>query len=136
MPALRPRLDAGEAQPDGGVDRLIIAQLEVEERLLHHRPPVAPVERIAPDEVERAGDGGVVDAGQHQQDAVRHAFADEVEGGAGEVGRPPFARAGVLIEVPEGVPVFGADVRAGERADLHVGLRGGAFLAQVLALGR
>ena len=46
----------GEAARDGGVDRLVIAELEMEERHLLRRAPVAAVERVRADEVERAGD--------------------------------------------------------------------------------
>ena len=134
VPALRACLHAREATRDGRVDRLIVAQFEVQERLVDHRPPVAAIERIAADEVQRARHGAPLDECHDQQHALAHAFAQQGEGLAGEIGPTPRACAGVLIEMPEGVPVLGPDRLAAQVADLHASLRGGAFLADILAL--
>src|SRR6056297_2604836 len=56
---------------------------------------------------------------------------------AGEVGRAPFACAGVLVEGPDRVPMLEPDLIAGQRHYLAAeGLRAGAFLADGLALAR
>ena len=90
VPALRPGLDPGKPQPDRGVDRLIVAKLEVQERLVDQRPPVAAIERIRPDEVERAGYRPPPGKGQHQQNPVCHPLAQQGEGLPREVGCAPF----------------------------------------------
>ena len=54
--ALRAGLDARQAVGDGPIDRLVVAELEMQERLLLDRAPVAAVERVGADEIERAGD--------------------------------------------------------------------------------
>src|SRR5262245_31046567 len=54
--ALGARLDPGQLVPDGVVDRLVIAGLEVEEPVLAKTAPMAAIERISPSQVERAGD--------------------------------------------------------------------------------
>ncbi len=136
MTALRARLDAGQAKRDRRIDRLIIAQFEMQEADVLGAAPIAPVERIATDEIERARHRLVVFEREHQQQRLAHPLLEQVEGVAGEIGRPPFARAGVLIEGPERVPMLGADVIATQLLDPHRVLRRGAFLAQILALAR
>ena len=75
--------------------------------------------------------------GEDQQDAVGHALADEREEGAVEIGPAPFARAGVHVEVEEGVPGVLGDVAAGQVDDLQsAGQRVAAFAADRLALAR
>src|SRR5205085_11091380 len=71
---------------------------------------------------------------KEQQQAVAHPLADEVEEFAGEVGLPPFARAGVLVEIPHRVPLGAADLAATQRADLESFLGRFALLADGLAL--
>ena len=88
--ALRAGLDAGEAMPDRPVDRLIIAELEVEERHLLGASPVTAVKRVRPDEVQRAGDWARSTAGKKQQQNLTHPLADQVEEFAGEIGVTPF----------------------------------------------
>lgn len=54
---------------------------------------------------------------------------------AGQIGAAPFARAGVLIEAPESVPVLRADFVAGQAVDRDaVRCRRRALLAEVFAL--
>ncbi len=54
--ALRAGLDAREPVLDGKVDGAVIADLEMQEREIAEAAPVAAIERVAADEVERAGD--------------------------------------------------------------------------------
>jgi hypothetical protein len=105
VPALRARLGAGKAAGDSGIDRLVIAKLEVEIGHFLGRAPIAAVERLGADHVERAGDRLAVAQRQDQQQPVRHPLADQGEEGAGQIGLAPFAGAGVLVEDPEGVPM-------------------------------
>src|SRR5688572_16782933 len=54
--ALRAGLDAGEAAFDGEVDRLVVAELEMQEGMVLEAAPVASVEGVSADEVEGPGD--------------------------------------------------------------------------------
>ena len=49
--------DAGELVLNGEVDRLVVADLEMKAGMLLERAPIAAVQRIGADEVERTGDG-------------------------------------------------------------------------------
>src|SRR5438309_40609 len=62
--ALCAGLDAGEAAGDRRVDRLIIADFEMEVRHFGDRAPIAAVKRVGADHVERAGDGAAVAQGE------------------------------------------------------------------------
>src|SRR5687768_9264789 len=42
--ALGPGLDALESVPNGVIDRLVVAELEVQKRMMLERPPVAAIE--------------------------------------------------------------------------------------------
>src|SRR5205085_3404382 len=53
VPALRARLGALQAAGDDGVDRLVVAKLEMEEGQLGQSAPVAAVKRLGADHVER-----------------------------------------------------------------------------------
>src|SRR3546814_8694739 len=74
--------------------------------------------------------------GDEQNDPLRHMLADQVERFAREVRMPPFARAGILIEEPHRVPMFGADRIAGQFFDAQSLDGARPFLAQLLALLR
>ena len=52
--------------------------------------------------------------GHHQHDLVGHALADQRVELAGEVGPAPFARAGLHVELEEGVPGRFGQILAGE----------------------
>ena len=54
--ALRAGLDAGELVLDRVVDRLMVADLEMQARVVLDRAPVAAIDAIAADQIERAGD--------------------------------------------------------------------------------
>ena len=64
MLALRAGLNAGEPHFDARFDGLVIAQLEMQEGDVFHRAPVAAIERVAADEVQRARNGRFVFIGQ------------------------------------------------------------------------
>ena len=77
MLPLRPRLDAREFVLDRVLDRLIVAQLEVQERMMLDRAPMATVERIAAEEIDRAGDPASVALGHEENDAIAHFLSDQ-----------------------------------------------------------
>ncbi len=100
-----------------------------------HRAPVAAIEAVAADEVQRAGDVAAAALGHDEQAAVTHRFADEREEAAVEVRPPPLAAAGFHVEIEERVPVPLLDFGAGEPLDEDaVGQRLAPLLADGLAL--
>src|SRR5258708_2732721 len=71
---------------DGEVDGAVVARLEMQEREIAEAAPVAAIERVAADEIERAGDEALLLLAHHEDDLLRHAPADEVEERAVEIG--------------------------------------------------
>jgi hypothetical protein len=133
--ALGAGFDGFQATLDGEVDGLVVAGLEVQAVVIFHAAPVAAIQRVAADEVDRAGDPAAFVAHHDQQDVFRHGFADSRKELAGEVGRAPFAPARVQVETVEVVPVLFGDVAACEPDDLQPGLvHRLAFFPDVLAL--
>ena len=110
--ALRAGLNRLQTMIDRPFDRLVIAELEMEERHVLGAAPIASVERVRTDEIECAGDRPPVAARQKQQQSVAHALADQVEEAARQVGLPPLPAAGVLVEGPHRVPFAAADLGA------------------------
>ena len=55
MRPLRPGLDPGEAACDRILDRLVITAFEMKKGKIREAAPVPSIERLAPDEIERAG---------------------------------------------------------------------------------
>src|SRR3712207_5731594 len=100
----------------------------MEVRHLLDRAPVAAVEGVRADQVESAGDRPAAARGEDEQDAVRHKLAEQREEAAGEVGAAPFARAGFLVEGPEGVPVRFGNGGAADMLDRQPRERRRAFL--------
>ena len=129
---LRAGLDDLEAALDREFDRLIVADLEMQERMMLDRAPVAAEQRVRADEVDRARDPATVAFRHHQQHVIAHAFADQREECARQIRPSPFARAGLHVEGEERVPRLFGDVLAGEPVD---GDAGGDRLA-ALALDR
>ena len=101
------------------------------------RAPIPAIERFAPDKVQGTGHRTTVPNRQYQQDVVAKPILRDVEKRPCQIGRAPFPRAGVLVEMPERIPVFGPDLVSGEPHDLAAEtLRRGAFLADVFTLSR
>ena len=130
MAALRASLNPLETTLDCDIDRLIIAHFEMQEALLLSAPPIAPVQRILPDEMQRARDWRIVLIGQAQHHPIGHTLAQQIKRFAREVWRAPFARAGILIENPEYVPMLRLDVIACQSDNLQALLCTFAFLSE------
>src|SRR5215467_1835068 len=107
-------LDAEKLVLDRIVDRLVVADLEMQERVVLNRAPVPAVERIRADEIDGAGDPAAVAFSHHQQDAVRHLLADHRIERAREIGPSPLARSGFHVELEKGVPRAFGEVGAGQ----------------------
>src|SRR6476646_5843337 len=99
--SLGPCLDTGKPVLNGEVDRLVIADLEMQERVVLDAAPITAIERVGADEVERAGDVAPRALSEHEQHLVGHAVTQQAETFAREIGRAPFARAGVHIKGEE-----------------------------------
>ncbi len=84
--------------------------------------------RFAPMKLSAPAIGVSVHIGEHQQHLIPHPLAEQVEGLARQIGRAPFARAGILVEVPERIPMLWLDVCARQCADFHPVLGRSAFL--------
>ncbi len=103
--ALGAGLDALRAMADGVFDRLIIADLEMQKGPLLDRAPVAAVDGVVAEKIDRAGDIAPAAPRHDQQNALGHGRADAVEKVARQIGTAPFARAGVHVEGEERVPM-------------------------------
>ena len=79
MLALRAGLHRLKAPLDGKVDGLIVANLEMQERVMFDRAPVAAEQGVRADEIDGAGDPAAVAPGHHQQHVLRHFLADQRE---------------------------------------------------------
>ena len=96
--------------------------------------PIAPIEAIRADKVQRARNRPVAIICEEQHNAVLHAFANKVEKRARQIRLPPFARTGILVKYPKGIPVISRNVRAADLRNTHGGLCSGTLLANGLAL--
>src|SRR6266704_773775 len=93
-------------------------QLEMQERVVLDRAPMASIERMGADEIDRAGDETSGPSGHDQENAIGHRLADERIELPGQIRPAPFARAGLHVEGEEGVPYgFG---QIGTREPNHV----------------
>ena len=135
--SLRAGLDALEAAPDREIDGLIVADLEMQERVVLVAAPVPAIERDVADEVDRTGDVASLALGHHQQDALGHTLAEQAEERAVEIGPAPFARAGIRVELVERIPMGRGQVGPGDVLDGDALAQGVAALApDRLALAR
>src|SRR5580698_1744092 len=114
---LRAGLNRLQATADRKVDGLIIADFEMQERMMFDRTPVAAEQGVGADEVDGACNPAPLAPGHHQQYVLGHALADERKKLAIEIGPAPFPRAGVHVEVEEGIPCLFGDLGASQRLD-------------------
>ena len=89
--ALGPRLHARDSVGDRELDGLVIAQLEMQAGMVLDGAPVAAVEAIAADHVQRAGNGTLAPHGHDQEAAFAGRRADQRERLAVEIGPSPLA---------------------------------------------
>src|SRR5690606_2465165 len=134
---LGPGLDNFEATLNGEVYRLMITDLEVQERVVLDTAPVAAIECVRTDEVDGACDVAAVAPGHDQQNILRHALADERKELPVEIGPPPFAAACIHVEGKEIVPDLFGNIAACQPVDGDSGGKRFAPLPfQRLALAR
>src|SRR5207237_8633890 len=121
MLALRARFDPFQPMRNRIVDRLIVTKLEMQERMMLSRPPVAAVERSSADEINGAGDPATGAARHHQQYAVAHFLADNGKKFTAQVGPPPFARTGFHIKSEKRIPHRLREIGTGQPAHFDAG---------------
>ena len=105
MLALGACFDTGKLMGNRVVDGLIIANLEMQKRVMFDRAPIAPVQAIATDDVQRARDVGSIALGHDEQAGLRHRLPKQREKLAIEIRPAPLAIARVRIELKEGIPM-------------------------------
>src|SRR5262245_41183295 len=76
---LRARFHPREFPRDGEFDRLVVADLEMEEGVVLDAAPVTAVERVLADEIERARDIAVPSLGENERHALGHACCEQAE---------------------------------------------------------
>ena len=97
--------------------------------------PVAAIQRVGADEVQRPADDRAVMLRHHQQHAVGHGGVKLVKHALGQIGPAPFAVDGGQVEPVEMVDMRSGDVVACQAQQPHAGFSdGAAFLPDVLAL--
>src|SRR3954471_20924818 len=89
--ALRAGFDIRQTAFDGEVDRLVIADLEMQEGMMLDRTPVAAEQRVRADEVDRARDPAIVATGHHQEHVLAHGLADQRKEFPRQIRPAPFA---------------------------------------------
>src|SRR5262249_15476858 len=120
-------LDASELVLDRILDGLIVAELEMQERMMFYGTPMAAEQGVRADEIDGSGDPTSVSFRHHQQDAIPHLLADDRVERSREIGSAPFARAGLHVELEEMVPHAFGEVRAGQ--PMHGDVAGERILA-------
>ena len=99
--------------------------------------PVAAIEGVGADEVDGARHVAVVALCHDQKHFIGHRFPNEREESPCEIGAAPLARARILIENPERVPMTLGDIAAAQPLDCDIGRERIAPLApDRLALAR
>ena len=132
---LRAGLDPLQPALDREFDRLVIAAFEMQKAVFAVGAPVAAVDRVASEDVERAGDVVLAAPRHEQHDFVGHALAEHREKPPGQIGRAPFAVGRPEIEAIERVPGPLGQVRPGQHVDLDAaGQRLAPLLLDRLAL--
>ena len=79
--------------------------------------PVAPIEGLTPDKIQRARNRVAVTFRHNKMQIIGHSLVDDRKELPRQIGPAPFARSGILIKGPKGIPVFGADLVSGVAMD-------------------
>jgi hypothetical protein len=103
--ALRAALEHLQPAADGKLDRLVIAALEVQERHVLERAPVAPVERGFVPEEERGSNRLAAALGDEQRQVAGQRGADAQEEVQAEIGARAMLGVGPAVAAVEELPV-------------------------------
>ena len=76
---LRPGFNPHQLVLNGKVYGLIITGVKMQEIMMLARPPIAAVERLRPNEIQRPRDNAAFAPRQNEQYMLPHAFADQAE---------------------------------------------------------
>ena len=134
MFALRARLNPRQAARNRRINRLIIAKLKMEEWDILSAAPISAIKRVAADKVKCPRNRFAVAQRKDQQQRITHCLANLGKERAGQIRLAPFARAGILIEIPKCVPMRLANLMTGKVDDLQPCLRRRPFFSDCLAL--
>ena len=104
MRPLRPGLDPLQPAPNREFDRLVVAAFEMQKAVFAVGAPVAAIDRVASQNIKRAGDVILAAPRHEQHDLVRHALAEHREKPPRQIGRAPFAVRRAEIEAVKRVP--------------------------------
>ena len=116
------------------VDRLVIAALEVEQRYVFHRAPIAPVQGVRVAHEQRSRDRLSLALCQHHDDVFGQRGTEAQEELEVEVRRRAMRGVGAAVAAVEELPVFSGDRLALEPAERNARVtHAAALLADVLA---
>src|SRR5438094_2206733 len=134
--ALRAALEGFELAGNGVLDRLVVAALEVQQRHMLQRAPVAAVERALIAQEERTGDRPRVALREHHRDVRGQRGAQPHEEFEAEIRRRAVRGIGAAVAAIEELPVLAPDRGPFEPAKRDARLvYAAALLADVLAPG-
>ncbi len=133
--SLRSGLDDSQTLFDRIVDGLMVANFEMQERMVFDTAPVAAKDARAADKVDGASYVAALPLCHHQKDVLCHQLSNMGEESAGQIGAAPLAAPGVHVESEELIPNFFGQVFASQPVNCNaVGQRRLALLAQRFAL--
>jgi len=116
------------------LDRLVVADFEMQKRSVLDTAPVPTKQAFTPNKVDRASNVSIPRTTHHQQDSVGHRLTHAREKRSRQIGRPPLSVAGIHIEAKEMIPVCLSDHVPGESLDHEITLkRIPSFAPNVLA---
>src|SRR5712692_5720849 len=134
--ALCAPLEDPDAALDAELQRLVIADLEMQQRYVTDRTPIAPVQRHRREDVEGACDRLAVELGKHHEHVLGKSLAEAPEEGEVEVGRRVMRAVGAVVAASEEGPVFLANLSPDQPPQAHARfLNLAPLLADFLALG-
>ncbi len=86
------------------IDRLMVADLEMQKRMILDAAPVPAVKRVRADKVDRTGNIAPLAFRHDQQHVIGHSLADQRIKFPGQIGPAPFTAAGIHVEGEKLVP--------------------------------
>jgi len=108
--ALRATLDDAQSELDGRLDRLVVADFEMQAGHVLDGAPIASVEALFVEHQQAAGNRPLLALGQHQHQVLGHAAPDLLEEGLVQVGRGLVCGIGGRVAAPEEGPVRRPDL--------------------------
>src|SRR5712671_5607848 len=117
--ALRASLEDTDAAFYAELQRLVIADLEMQQRHVADRAPVAAVQHERRENIEGARDRLSIELGKHHQEVFGKRLAEAAEELQIEIGRRVMRMVGVVVAAREKAPVLVADFGSCQPAHVH-----------------